>query len=133
MKTYKIKNNAYYDRTFFGREVDIKAESDEVITKEEFGILNKNCPNFQQMTNPPEHGGNPRIRVLGSTPDDKVRLNAERLGNPTRFTAPEVRLKANGENSDGITEIPESKYNKLQDNEKFKKLVKSGDLEVLDD
>lgn len=122
MKIKKIRNNTYYDKTFFGISVTLEPEEQE-IDQEKFEILNKNCPNFQQMTNPPEHGGTPRIRVLGSTPSGDVRLNAEGVGEPTMFTAPAVRLRG-----DDITGVPKDMYNKLQDDNRFKKLVDAGEL-----
>lgn len=130
MKYAKIKNEADYDRTFFGISVTIEPREME-LDQETFQVLNKNCPNFQQMTNPPEHGGEPRIRVLGSTPDGKVRVNGssengQGLGNPTLFTAPKVKLRAND-----VTKVPERHYNKLQDNNRFQSLQKDGELRFM--
>mgnify|MGYP000323605057 CR=1 FL=1 len=125
MKVAKIKNESYYDKTFFGISVTIEPGEDE-IDLEEFSILNKNCPNFQDFTNPPVDGGKPRIRVLGSTPDNNVRVNAKGLGKTTMFTAPEVKLSAND-----ITEVPKDTFNKLQDDERFNRLLDSGELKMM--
>jgi len=133
MKVVKIKNENYYDKTFFGISVTIRppeymeeGKTEEVLDPHEFEVLNKNCPNFQQFTNPPEHGGTPRIRVLGSTPDGKVRLNAKELGKPTMFTAPEVRLRG-----DDITEVPKETFNRLKGDNRFQSLVDSGELKIM--
>ncbi|MCF8012293.1 MAG: hypothetical protein K9L56_13535 [Clostridiales bacterium] len=125
MKVAKIKNEADYDRTFFGVGVTIEPK-EMTIDQDEFTVLNKNCRNFQDMTNPPEHGGEPRIRVLGSTPSGDVRINGKNLNKPTLFTAPEVRLKG-----DDITEVPEQKYNKLQNDNRFNNLIEDGELRFM--
>lgn len=125
MKFARIKNQKYYDRTFFGIGVTIKTE-EMPIDQEEFEILNKNCRNFQDMTNPPEHGGEPTIRVLGSTPSGDVRVNGKNLNKPTEFTAPEVLLRGNE-----ITKVPKPKYDKLKENNRFNSFIEDGELRFM--
>lgn len=126
MRYAKIKNQASYDRTFFGISETIEPIEDVELDRDVFEVLNKNCPNFQDMTNPPAHGGNPVIKVLGSTSDGDVRINATELNRPTMFTAPKVRLRG-----DDITEVPESHYHKLENNSKFQSLIKDGELRMM--
>lgn len=127
-----IKNNAKYERTFFGVDVTIESKK-QVIDRDDYSVLIKNCVNFQQMTNPPSYGGQPVIRILGSTPSGDVRINASELGESTMFTAPQVKLNANGDNSDGLTEVPKNFYKKLRTDSRFQSLLDAGELEVIEE
>lgn len=120
-----IRNRADYDRKFLGMSISIDT-SETALPREDFEALNKNCINFQQMTNPPENGGQPHIRVTGSKPNGDVVLNGQGLGEPTLFTAPRVRLKANG-----VTHVSKKNFKKLKRDSRFQNLIESNDVEFV--
>ena len=127
MKIAKIKNEADYDRTFFGIDVNLEAEDDRVLEREVYDILIKNCPNFQDLTNPPANGGDPRIRVYGSTDEGDVRIDASGMKEDTKFTAPSVKLEA-----ESVTGVPEHLYDKLQNDNRYKSLEKAGEVKFVE-
>ncbi len=115
-----------YDRHFLGMSVTIANKERVVLDIDDFEALNKNCVNFQQMTNPPHGGGEPHIRITGSASDGGVVVNAKGLGEPTLFTAPRVRLKA-----DGKTKVSKGNFKKLKKDPRFQNLIEANDIKFV--
>ena len=126
MRLAQIKNEADYDRTFFGISVNIASEDDQVLDKEVYEALIKNCPNFQDFTDPPTSGGDPKIRIKGSDAEGNVKIDASNLGEDTMLTAPAVKLEA-----ESVTGVPESLYQKLQDDNRYQSLEKAGEVKFV--
>lgn len=127
MEVVKIRNNVYYDRTFFGVHETIKPKAEQVLDRDVYDILIKHCELFQDMTRPPDSGGDPTIKILDSTPSGDVKVNAKGLGEPTVFTVPAVKLKA-----DSVTSIPRKQYQRLQrKSSRFQSFMKAGELEFV--
>lgn len=129
METAVLENNSDYDRKWFGFSVSIP-HGETTIDIEDFKALNKNCVNFQQLTNPPENGGEPAVRVLDVLPSgDEIRVNGSGLGNEgdeTLFTAPRVLLRGNDR-----TEVTVEQLRKLKKDERFRSLVQEGEIRLI--
>lgn len=123
-----IINNANYDRTFFGVSAVLDPEEGtETLDKETYRALNKHCENFQDLKNPPANGGEPKIMVRDTTPDQQVEINCSNLTKATMVNASKVRLRA-----DEPTEVSDKMFRELEKNNRFQSLLESGALEVKD-
>lgn len=126
MDTFAVRNRSDYDRKWFGISATIGSGETE-IDREKFDAFNKNCVLFQQMTNPPEGGGQPMIQVIGSSQGgEKVVLNGQELDEAYTFSTPKVLLKG-GE----VTRVPKKYFMKLKDDSRFQSLVDEHSIDLL--